>query len=197
MNPIDRLIISRYNRILRKRHERPELVPEFIDNEGRRWYTYPVGDIPAERMAYIKTQYDILARGLSGAAIDKAFDDINKCLAHGRIAEAGRALCDLKELKDKVINFDSFVNVIAASYVREDEDWAKMIDDIHTEKVHYLYRETKEGRFFFRTAVWKDCAQRFNLSTVDVEKLLKDFITEMKRINLRSSILTGEQPLPK
>ena len=197
MNPIDRLIISRYNRILRKRHERPELVPEFIDNEGRRWYTFPKGEVPVVRMARLKTSYDILSRGLSGEIIDHAFDAANKCLAHGKIAEAGRVLCDLKELKDTVVNMDAFINIIAVSYVREDEDPDTVADHIHAEKVAYLSAESEQGRFFFQTSVWKDCVRTFNLSTMDAEELLNAYLTEIQRLQNRWSALTGEQPLPK
>jgi hypothetical protein len=193
MGIIDRIIISRYNRLLRKKQEgaHKSLIPEFIDSEGRRWFTYAKGETPVARMAKLKTYYDILSRGLSGEVIDTAFNAANECLAKGNIAEAGRVLCDLKDLKDSVVNMDAFINIIAISYCREDEDPDTVTDHIHKEKIDFLMSETEAGRFFFRTTVWSDCARTFNLSLMDAEQLLTEYQAEMARLQRRWSVLTS------
>jgi hypothetical protein len=193
MGIIDRIIIARYNRLLRKKQEgaHKSLIPEFIDSEGRRWFTYAKGETPVARMAKLKTYYDILSRGLSGEVIDTAFTAANECLAKGNIAEAGRVLCDLKDLKDSVVNMDAFINIIAVSYCREDEDPDTVTDHIHKEKIDFLMSETEAGRFFFRTAVWKDCERTFNLSSMDAEQLLTEYRAEMARLQRRWSVLAS------
>lgn len=192
---LDADVIARYNSILRKKHERPELIPEFVDSEGRRWFTFPKGEVPVARMAKLKTFYDILSRGLSGELIDLAYETHNKCLASGDIAGAGVVMLDMKQLKSNVVNMDMFINIIAVSYCREDEDPDTIADHIHKEKTDFLMSETEAGRFFFRTTVWKDCVKAFNLSTVDAEQLLNDYQAEMERLRNRWSILTGETSL--
>lgn len=194
MNILDRLIVRRYNALLRPK---PDLVPEFIDNEGRTWYTFPNGEMPVARVAKIKTYYDILSRGLSGAVIDEAFEAANTCLAHGKIAEAGRVLCDLKELKDNIVNLDAFVNIIAASYVIDGEEAAAIHDHTHRIKTDYLMSEVEGGRFFFQTTVWRRLAEQFSLSTMDADELLTAYIQQLKRLRKRWSVLTGEQSLEK
>jgi hypothetical protein len=193
MNFIDRLIIARYNRLLRKKQDgaHKSLIPEFIDTEGRRWFTYAKGELPVARMAKLKTYYDILSRGLSGEVIDTAFEAANECLAKGKIAEAGRVLCDLKDLKDSVVNMEAFINIIAISYCREDEDPDAVTDHIHKEKIDFLMLETDAGRFFFRTAVWRDCVRTFNLSSMDAALLLTEYQAEMARLQRRWSVLAS------
>jgi hypothetical protein len=193
MNFIDRLTIARYNSLLRKKQDgaHKSLIPEFIDTQGRRWFTYAKGELPVARMAKLKTYYDILSRGLSGEVIDTAFEAANECLAKGKIAEAGRVLCDLKDLKDSVVNMDAFINIIAVSYCREDEDPDTITDHIHTEKINTLMAETEAGRFFFRTSVWKDCVRTFNLSSMDAAQLLTEYQAEMERLQRRWSVLTS------
>lgn len=190
---IDRFVISRYNSILRSKIEgsHKHLIPEFVDDQGRKWFTFAKGQVPVVRMAKIKTYYDILARGLSGQVIDQAFEAANQCLAKGNIAEAGRVICDIKDLKDHIVNMDAFINIIAVSYVREDENPDTITDHIHAEKTNYLLTETNEGRFFFRTAVWKDCVITFKLSSTDAEQLLTDYRAEMLRLSKRWSVLTS------
>jgi hypothetical protein len=191
MNPIDRFIVSRYNSILRSKieAEHKHLIPEFVDDEGRKWFTYAKGEVPVLRMAKIKTYYDILNRGLSGQVIDECYETHNKCLAHGDIVGAGVVMHDMKQLKDHIVNMDAFINIIAVSYVREDENPNTIADHIHAEKTNFLLSETEQGRFFFRTEVWKDCAKVYKISSMDVEQLLTDYRLQMERLQKRWSVL--------
>jgi len=193
MNIIDRFVVSRYNSVLRSRIEatHKHLIPEFIDNEGRKWFTYAKGEVPVARMAKLKTYYDMLSRGLSGEVIDAAFEKANECLAKGNIAEAGRVLCDIKDMKDRIVNMDAFINIIAVSYVREDENPNTITDHIHAEKTNFLKSESEHGRFFFTTSVWKDCATTFKISSTDAERLLTDYRAEMQRLLKRWSVLAS------
>jgi hypothetical protein len=193
MNWFDRLTIARYNRLLRKKQDgaHKSLIPEFIDTEGRRWFTYAKGETPLLRAAKIKTYYDILQFGLDPDTLEKASEEMNACLAKGLIAEAGVVMIDLKKMKSTIVNFDAFINIIAVSYCREDEDPDTVTDHIHKEKIDFLKSETEQGRFFFRTAVWSDIARTFSFSLKDAEQLLIESEALIQNHMKRWSVLTS------
>lgn len=127
------------------------LKAEFQDDEGRWYYSFrDDNDVPIERAAMTQTNRQYISAGLSGETIKQALSNINELYAKGEYVKAGVIIHDLQEMQAGILNFDALIGILAANYVREDEDLSIISNSIHQEKCNFLKSETSEGRFFFR-----------------------------------------------
>jgi predicted DNA-binding ribbon-helix-helix protein len=165
---------------------RKGMTAHFRDDKGRWWYTFTdPADMPIARYAEIQTTMQFMAAGLTPELFTKAMDAITEHLAKAEIVKAGAVIADLTELHKKVVNLDAIVNVIALSYVRQDEQAETVSSVIHQQKCDYLKHETDEGRFFFRLPM---CLQLLNSPTLSNEqsvRLWADYASQTSRLLAR------------
>lgn len=168
-----------------------ELTLSFVDTTGKAWYEFPDGlGNPMKRMAANLQAYEYLTARMSPEMFDAAVKDINECLAHGKVVEAGAILTRLKTLKDEVIPVDVLINLIATDLVREDENPKDHNAAIHQEKCNYLKDAIDRGDgFFFRLTVVKDLSKRFKISNEGWKTILNGFQEAVKEAKRERDIL--------
>jgi hypothetical protein len=163
----------------------------FIDDSGRKYFRYPKGLMPVCRMGAIQTYTGYLAVGLTPDLINNAFDDVEGYLAHGQTMKAGAVLESLKEFQRNSVNISAFLNIMAASYVREDEDANTQEQRIHAEKLDFLESKIEDTAFFFKQKEWRTLLERFRISTKDAEKLYRNYQAQKKAHSDRLEAITG------
>ena len=168
-----------------------ELELAFVDDKGRKYFRYPKGMMPVVRTAAIQTYTSYLAVSLTPDLINQAFEDIQGYLAHGQTMKAGAVLESLKEFQRNCVNIDAFLNIMAASYVREDEDASKQDNRVHGEKLEFLEKKIHHTAFFFNLREWRELSERFQISTKDAERLLADYQAQRKAHNDRLEAISG------
>jgi len=162
-----------------------------IDNAGRKYFRYPKGLMPVIRMGAIQTYTSYLAVSLSPDLLNKAFDDIEGYLAHNKTIKAGSVIESLREFQSNCVNIDAFLNIMAASYVREDEDASKQEPSIHSEKLEFLESKINHTSFFFNLREWKELSERFQISTKDAERLYQSYQAQKKAHSDRLEAISG------
>tara|TARA_R110001599_G_scaffold26223_5_gene92591 strand:+ start:4672 stop:5349 length:678 start_codon:yes stop_codon:yes gene_type:complete len=163
----------------------------FLDDKGRAYYRYPDGLMPVIRMGAIQTYTSYLAVALTPDLIDKAFEDVKAHLAHGDTLKAGAVLTSLQEFQRSCVNIDAFLNILAAKYVREDEDPSGQDARIHQEKLDFLESKINDTAFFFKLSEWKALLNRYEISMQDAEKLHNDYRNKRKQHENRMSVMNG------
>lgn len=163
----------------------------FIDDSGRKYFRYPKGLLPVCRMGAIQTYTNYLAVGLTPDLINQAFEDVEGYLAHGKTMKAGAVLESLKEFQRNAVNIDAFLNIMAASYVREDEDANTNEQRIHAEKLEFLESKINDTAFFFKQREWRELSERFQISTKDAERLYHNYQAQKKEHSDRLEAISG------
>lgn len=163
----------------------------FIDDSGRKYFRYPKGLMPVVRMGAIQTYTSYLAVSLSPDLLNTAFDDIEGYLAHGKTMKAGATIESLREFQRNCVNIDAFLNIMAASYVREDEDASKQEPSIHADKLEFLESKINDTAFFFNLREWRELSERFQISTKDAEKLYHSYQEQKKAHSDRLEAISG------
>jgi len=165
----------------------------FLDDKGRAYYRYPDGLMPVIRMGAIQTYTSYLAVALTPDLIDKAFEDVKAHLAHGDTLKAGAVLTSLQEFQRSCVNIDAFLNILAAKYVREDEDPSGQDARIHQEKLDFLESKINDTSFFFKLSEWRELLKRYEISTKDAEKLQIDYQNKRKQHENRIKAINGKR----
>ena len=163
----------------------------FVDSDGLKYFRYPKGVMPVVRMGAIQTYTSYLAVSLSPDLLNQAFEDVEGYLAHGQTMKAGAVLESLKEFQRNCVNIDAFLNIMAASYVREDEDASKQDARVHGAKLEFLESKIDDTGFFFNLQEWKTLSERFQISTKDAEKLYHSYQEQKKDHNQRLEAISG------
>jgi hypothetical protein len=92
-----------------------------------------------------------------------------------------------------VVNLDAMINVVAAYYVREDEDAVKVSNKIHAEKCDFLKSETEDGRFFFQVPRFVQLLSGQTPSSEELERLWQGYQKQMETIMRRLSTSVSEK----
>jgi hypothetical protein len=163
----------------------------FLDDKGRAYYRYPDGLMPVIRMGAIQTYTSYLAVALTPDLIDKAFEDVKAHLAHGDTLKAGAVLTSLQEFQRSCVNIDAFLNILAAKYVREDEDPSAQDARIHQEKLDFLESKINDTAFFFKLSEWRTLLKRYEISTKDAEKLHLNYQMAQKQLQKTFAGING------
>jgi hypothetical protein len=163
----------------------------FLDDKGRAYYRYPDGLMPVIRMGAIQTYTSYLAVALTPDLMNKAFEDVKTHLAHGDVLKAGAVLTSLQEFQRNCVNIDAFLNILAAKYVRSDEDASGQDARIHQEKLDFLESKITDTAFFFKQQEWRELSKRFEISTKDAEALHNDYKVKRRHHENRISAING------
>lgn len=153
---IDRLLLKvldldRLNRVRASQNLRAGLQYQFPDENGLRWYTFTDADtFPLSRLAAQQTALRFLQSGLSAQEYKNSLDTVIDLLDKGQAVNAGAVITELRSLPDRVLTLDALINIIAAHYVREDEDAATHSEAIHAQKCNWIKEQVERGGFFFR-----------------------------------------------
>ena len=147
----------------------------FVDDKGRAYYRYPDGLMPVVRMGEIQTYTSYLAVSLTSELINQAFDDCEVYLAKGETMKVGAVLTSLKDFQRRCVNIDAMLNILAASYVREDENANGFDTRVHDEKLRFLDSKIDDTAFFFNQRESRELFKKYNLSTKDALELQKRY----------------------
>jgi hypothetical protein len=143
--------IERQYRLLQVRNAKKNLQYEFTDEMGRKWYTYiDDGLMSMGRLAEQNTHLQYLATGLSGEQFTEAINTAFTLFDKGEHSKAGAVLIEIQEMPKRVINLHAFINIVAVSYLRDDEDINAFSTKIHQEKCDWMLNQIDTGRFFFQ-----------------------------------------------
>ena len=184
-------VIDFTNDLLTRPENGNDLELAFMDDKGRAYYRYPDGMIPVVRMGAIQTYTSYLAVALTPDLLNKAFDDVKEYLAHGDTLKAGAVLTSLQEFQRSCVNIDAFLNIMAAKYVREDEDASGHDSRVHQEKLDFLESKINDTSFFFAQREWRELSKRFEISTKDAEKLQNDYKAKRQQHESRIEAING------
>jgi len=165
---------------------------EFQDDKGRWYYSFrDEQDVPITRLSETHTHMQFMASGLSPDVFNEAYRSIGVLFAKGQVIEAGVIINDLTDLSKKIVNLDALINIIAANYVREDEDDAIVNKSIHDEKCDFLKSETEAGRFFFRLPMFAKLLNKATLSSEESEAFYQDYQRRKSSLLKRWSTLVS------
>jgi hypothetical protein len=163
----------------------------FLGDQGRAYVRYPEGLMRVIRMGAIQTYTSYLAVALTPDLINKAFEDVKTHLAHGDTLKAGAVLTSLQEFQRSCVNIDAFLNILAAKYVREDEDPSAQDARVHQEKLDFLESKINDTAFFFKLSEWRALSKRFEISTKDAETLHNDYRNKKKMFENTIGAING------
>ena len=152
----------------------------FVDDKGRSYFRYPDGLMPVVRMGAIQTYTSYLAVALTPDLINNAFEDVKTHLAHGDTLKAGAVLTSLQEFQRNCVNIDAFLNILAASYVREDENTNGQDTRIHSEKLTFLESKVDDTAFFFKQRESRELYKKYGISIKDASKLHSGYQATLK-----------------
>lgn len=184
-------VLDYTNDLLTRPENGNDLDLAFMDDKGRAYYRYPDGMMPVIRMGAVQTYTSYLAVALTPDLIDKAFDDVKTHLAHGDTLKAGAVLTSLQEFQRSCVNIDAFLNILAAKYVREDEDASGQDSRIHQEKLDFLESKINDTAFFFKLSEWRELLKRFEISTKDAVTLQNDYKVIKQQHENRIAAING------
>ena len=184
-------VLEYTNQLLTRPTNGNNLELAFLDDNGRAYYRYPDGMMPVIRMGAIQTYTSYLAVALTPDLINKAFEDVKTHLAHGDTLKAGAVLTSLQEFQRSCVNIDAFLNILAAKYVREDEDASAQDPRVHQEKLDFLESKINDTAFFFKLREWRTLSKRFEISTKDAETLHKDYQVKRKWFESQTEAING------
>ena len=143
------LDIERLNKARLIKESKDKLQACFTDEYGRIWRTFrSADDVPLSRLAAIHTHLQYMAAGVSGKQQADALDAIDSAFAMGSFAVAGAVVHELRELPKKTANIYALTNIVAAHYVREDEEPLEFNDAVHQEKCDWILHQIETGGFF-------------------------------------------------
>jgi len=186
--------LSDLHRVNAVRNAKAGMTAEFMDDKGRWWYSFnDEADVPISRLSFAHTHLQYLSAGLSAELFTKAMEQVTIALAHSDIVRAGAIISDLTDLNQKVVNLDAMINVVAAYYVREDEDAVKVSNKIHAEKCDFLKSETEDGRFFFQVPRFVQLLSGQTPSSEELERLWQGYQKQMETIMRRLSTSVSEK----
>ena len=184
-------VLDYTNELLTRPENGNNLELAFLDDKGRAYYRYPDGMMPVIRMGAIQTYTSYLAVALTPDLINKAFEDVKTHLAHGDTLKAGAVLTSLQEFQRSCVNIDAFLNILAAKYVREDEDPSAQDARVHQEKLDFLESKINDTAFFFKLSEWRALSKRFEISTKDAETLHNDYRNKKKMFENTIGAING------
>lgn len=147
----------------------------FLDDKGRSYFRYPDGMMPVVRMGAIQTYTSYLAVALTPELINNAFEDVKGHLAHGDTLKAGAVLSSLQEFQRNCVNIDAFLNILAASYVREDENPNGQDARVHAEKLAFLESKIDDTAFFFKQRESRELFKKYGISIKAASELHKNY----------------------
>lgn len=153
---IDRLLLKvidldRLNRVRANANLRAGMQYQFPDEHGMKWYTFTDPDsFPLSRLAASQTSLRFLQAGLSADEYKESLQAVIDLLGEGKTVQAGAVVMELSTLPDKVVTLDALINVIAAYYVREDEEPSTHSATIHSQKCNWIKSQVESGGFFFQ-----------------------------------------------
>lgn len=147
----------------------------FLDDKGRNYFRYPDGMMPVVRMGAIQTYTSYLAVALTPELINNAFEDVKGHLAHGDTLKAGAVLSSLQEFQRNCVNIDAFLNILAASYVREDENPNGQDARVHAEKLAFLESKIDDTAFFFKQRESRELFKKYGISIKAASELHKNY----------------------
>ena len=179
-------VLDYTNDLLTRPENGNDLDLAFMDDKGRAYYRYPDGMMPVIRMGAVQTYTSYLAVALTPDLIDKAFDDVKTHLAHGDTLKAGAVLTSLQEFQRSCVNIDAFLNILAAKYVREDEDASGQDSRIHQEKLDFLESKINDTAFFFQVVGMEGtikAVRNFHKGCRDITERLQGHKTTTRKPN--------------
>lgn len=160
MKLLDRLIIATFDvqrlfELQKAKATKAKLKAEFKDDLGRWYYTFQDdNDFPLSRTASQQTALQYLASGLTGKQFEDAMEALTVALANNNPIDAGAIIHRLTELPKTILNLDAIINVVAANYIREDEEPMIYNQTIHDQKCNWIMQQVEEGGFFLKSPKW-------------------------------------------
>lgn len=131
----------------------------FIDSNGKRYYKF-IDDMemPVERYGQIQRLLVELSNCISGPELKIFLTKIMEHLDPGaeegerkkiRIGEAIHLVQEMLLREDLLLHPEIMMEIISASYIREDENPAKWDEELHQEKVAQFRKDSKTGLYDF------------------------------------------------
>jgi hypothetical protein len=160
MKVIDRLILSTFDiqrlfELQKTKATKAKLKAEFRDELGRWWYTFQdEAEFPLSRTASQQTALQYLASGLTGKQFENAMEALTVAIANNNPIDAGAIVHRLTELPKTILNLDAIINVVAANYIREDEEPMTFSKTIHDQKCNWIMGQVEAGGFFLKSPKW-------------------------------------------
>lgn len=180
---------------IRKRWQKPlgfdDLNFVFVDDKGLAWYEFPEGlGNPIERIEQQSQFVSLLSARLSPEAMDIVYKDITKAFNEGDYLTGLTIFKRFMDMRENIIPMDVLVNVIAADFIRQDENISKPNKVIHQEKCDYLMSVIERGdSFFFRLTAVKDLSERFKISKNSWAVISKGFRESLKELKQEGELI--------
>lgn len=160
----------------------------FIDSNGVNYYKFTNDfDIPLIRAKELQKKLLKLKSGLSDENLDKFLEAMVKALNGGRnpdLARIGHLVTEMKLRQEILIHPDLLMDIVALSYIREDENPSELNKEIHTQKIEQFHKDSKEGLydFFYKSGLSK-YAPYLSSMEEDWEEYLIESTAKIKAMN--------------
>lgn len=138
-----------------------KLTQVFIDSKGKRYYRYPNDmDIPILRKGALEKCLMEIESGLSSRELAMILDAMKKALNFRKgdrmipdLSKVGFLIEEINNRKDMLIHPELLFKAVSILYIREDENPAKVDEEITRQKESQLREDSKEGLYdFFYTS---------------------------------------------
>ena len=150
----------------------------FIDSNGKRYYKF-IDDMemPVERYGQIQRLLVELSNCISGPELTMFLSKIMEHLDPGgeagehkkvRIGEALHLVREMQLREELLLHPDIMMELIAANFIREDENPAKWDEELHQEKIVQFKKDSQTGLYdFFHNAGLRELTPFAGLSEAE------------------------------
>ena len=125
----------------------------FIDSNGFRYYKFTKDDdIPILRKGRLEQYLKELQLGLSSDNLESILSYMEKALDGGNkpsIAKIGHAIEEIRNRRQILLHPEIMFNMVASLYIREDENPARVDEEIHEDKVNQFKKDSAGGLYDF------------------------------------------------
>lgn len=184
---IGKWLLKQYLLEHKKTTELSDLEFAFLAPDGKRYYRFPSNTMmPFLRVSKQQDFLIYLSSALSESELESLLNEMDKALTEGltagkNAAKIGSLIQQIRERKNKCVQTELMVNIVAVSLIREDERPSVFDNEIHMQKVAMLLTEAdKVDSFFFQLTELKNLLNLSNLTGGQFKELHREYQVQAK-----------------
>lgn len=173
-----------------------DLHKKFVDSNGVQYYAYADDfDIPILRANEIQRRIELIRAGMGEKNLLMFCDAMDAELSKSKInlRNITKIITEIRERISLWVDMDLLFDTVAFTYIREDEDPARIDEEIHKQKIAQFRKDSMGGLYdFFYTAGlteyipyssksendWNEYLREAEIKGKVIQKVMGEFITK-------------------